>query len=222
MRAYVHGLIGETLPTVARGRPNTIVKVTGDRALVETKEGHQNYASLTELQNLADRVFDGEEVELRRRGRSAFHAAVLATLPEVAYSLKPRRVWLKAGPAAADAEYRELFPDEDPVTALEGRLVYRSHRARERSTTICRLKKEAALREEGRLACEACGFDYAVQYGELGSGYIECHHRLPLGQGDERETSIEDLALLCASCHQMIHRSKLALSVDDLKAILAG
>jgi hypothetical protein len=219
MRGHVRQLVGETLTTVARGRRNTIVEVTDDRVLVETEEGHRNYASLKELQDLADRVFGGEEVEVPLRGRSAFHAAVLATLPEVDHALNPRRFWLRDPPGAFDAEYSELFQDEAPATAREGRLMYQQHRVRERSPILCRLKKEAALREEGRLVCEACGFDFARQYGALGEGFSECHHRSPLGQGEERETALEDLALLCANCHRRIHRSKL-ISVEELRSSL--
>jgi hypothetical protein len=83
MRSVVRGLIGETLHTVAEGNPNTVVSVTRDRALIETGTGHRNYASLPELQSIADRVCAGEEVVVPVRGRSAFRVAVMARLPEV-------------------------------------------------------------------------------------------------------------------------------------------
>jgi hypothetical protein len=220
MREYVRQRVGQTLFTVAQGRPNTIVDVTHDRVLVETEEGDRNYASLTELQSVADRIFAREEVVLELRGRSAFHAAVLATLPDLDYALNPRRFWVKDPPGAFDAEYNELFPDEDPATAQEGRQAYRVHRVRERSPVLCRLKKQAVLSEQGRLACEACGFDFESQYGALGEGYIECHHRVALAEGEERETALEDLALLCANCHRVIHRSKRKLSVEQLRESL--
>ena len=59
------------------------------------------------------------------RQRSAFYMAVLATLPEVDYALNPRRVWLKDSVSTFDAEYADLFPDEDPAVASEGRRSYR-------------------------------------------------------------------------------------------------
>ena len=85
---------------------------------------------------------------------------------------------------------------------------------------LSKLKKETVLRDEGRLSCEACGFDFERRYGELGLGFIECHHRFPLGEGEERETTLDDLALLCANCHRMIHRSKLTQSVEELQRAL--
>lgn len=216
MRELVRELEGKTLYTVARARPNVIVRVTADQALVETEDGDQNWVSLNELQKYADRIFAGEEVVLPLRGRSAFHAAVLATLPELDHALNPRRFWLKDPPEAFDREYDELFPEEDPTSAQEGRLRYRRHRVRERSLVLRRLKIEAALREDRELACEACGFDFAAQYGVLGEGFIECHHRVPFADGEERETTLADLALLCANCHRMIHKAGAAMSVEDL------
>src|SRR3954454_19382255 len=184
MRKLVRGLEGETVFTVAQGRPNKIVRTTEDRVLVETEDGDQNWASLEELQQLASGIYAGEEVVLEARGRSAFHAAVLATLDELDYALSPRRFWLKDPPERFDREYDELLlREEDPTTAREGRVLYRRHRVRERSPILRRLKIEAALRESGHLACEACGFDFAAQYGGLGEGFIECHHRVQLAEG---------------------------------------
>lgn len=216
MRQVVRRLENETLSTVARGRPNRVVRVTDDQVLVETEDGHQNWASLEQLQEYANRIFAGEEVVLPLRGRSAFHAAVLVTLPELDYALNPRRFWLKDPPEAFDREYGELFSEEDPATAREGRVRYRQHRVRERNPALRRLKIQTALREIGHLACEACGFDFASQYGVLGEGFIECHHRVQLATGDERDTTLADLALLCANCHRMIHRAGADMLVEGL------
>lgn len=87
-------------------------------------------------------------------------------------------------------------PDEEDVAGMEGRLLYRRHRARERNDAIVKRKKESVLRRSGRLACEACGFDFERAYGDLGRGYIECHHLIPLGEGGTRVTRLDDLAVL--------------------------
>src|SRR4051794_18763332 len=68
MRVVLSGMIGQTVRTVAQERPNTIISLTQTRVLVETVEGHRNYASVHELQELADRVY-GER-------RSRFRCAV--------------------------------------------------------------------------------------------------------------------------------------------------
>ncbi len=215
MREYLQERVGRTVFTVAENKPNTIVALTRKRVLVETGPGDQNYASIPDLQVLAERVFAGEIMEVPRHERSAFNVAVLVTLPGVAYALNPRRVWLE-GFAALDAEFAELFPEEDSASATEGRWRYRTHRLRERSAALVRTKKADVLERTGRLACEACDLDYAERYGELGEGFIECHHRAPLSDSGERESTLDDLAVVCASCHRMLHRSLCTLTVEEL------
>lgn len=57
-------------------------------------------------------------------------------------------------------------------------------------------------------------------YGELGTGYIEAHHKVPVALIEEGETTkLSDLAALCANCHRMIHRNGL-MSVEALAAHL--
>jgi hypothetical protein len=219
MRLYLQSLVGQTVFTVAQLKPNTIVEV-GERQVLVRTETDTNPVSIAKLQEIADRVFAGEIVQVETRGRSAFYVAVLVTLPGVAYALNPRRVWLE-GFGAIDSEFDDLDLGE-AASAVEGRLLYRAHRLRERSTTLARSKKADAVKRLGRLACECCDMDYAQQYGELGEGYIECHHRAPLADGGVRETTLADLALVCASCHRMLHRSLCSLRVDELRARIAG
>jgi 5-methylcytosine-specific restriction protein A len=114
----------------------------------------------------------------------------------------------------------ELFlSDDDEVP--EGRLLARLHRLRVRNRSLVRRKKEAALRDFGTLACEVCSFDFAKHYGELGEGFIECHHTVPLGQLTvDHVTKLRDLALVCANCHRMLHRGPRWRSVLELRSII--
>lgn len=111
-------------------------------------------------------------------------------------------------------------PVDGEDEAIEGRLLFRLHAERERDPDIIRQKKEAELERLGRLLCEVCAFDFAATYGQLGEGFIECHHRLPLSSSGECKTRLSDLALVCPNCHRMLHRSKTALSVEELAALL--
>ena len=97
-------------------------------------------------------------------------------------------------------------PDEEEVEAPEGRLLYRHHRVRERSSRLKKKKIEATLKTHGKIACEACGFDFGEVYGERGEGFIECHHVKPLHEAGQTTTRLSDLALVCSNCHRMIHR----------------
>jgi 5-methylcytosine-specific restriction protein A len=113
--------------------------------------------------------------------------------------------------------------DEDEMfEAEEGRLLTRLHHSRERNRRLVAKCKERCIKKQGRVSCEACGFDFERIYGERGRGFIECHHTRPvhtLRPGDK--TRLEDLALLCANCHRMIHAGRSWLTVAALKALLA-
>ena len=74
------------------------------------------------------------------------------------------------------------------------------------------------LNATGKLSCEVCGFDFKARYGDLGEGYAECHHTIPVSQlKKQQKTKLSDLSILCANCHRMIHRSRPMLSIEQLK-----
>lgn len=111
--------------------------------------------------------------------------------------------------------------DED-FEAEEGGLILRLHLSRERSRKLIQKKREQVLAEKGRLVCEACDFEFAAVYGDLGDGFIEVHHMKPvagLSPGDKTRT--EDLAIVCANCHRMLHRRKALLSVGNLRELVS-
>jgi 5-methylcytosine-specific restriction endonuclease McrA len=101
----------------------------------------------------------------------------------------------------------------------EGKQVLVRHLIRERDPRIVRQKKASVIHATGGLACEICGFDFYAVYGDLGREFCECHHRLALNNG-ERTTRLEDLAILCANCHRMIHRRVPMLNTDKLREIV--
>jgi 5-methylcytosine-specific restriction protein A len=83
-------------------------------------------------------------------------------------------------------------------------------------------KKAAALEATGRLACEACGFDFRERYGERGEGFIECHHLSAVSTlRPGQRTRLSELALVCSNCHRMIHRRTPWLALDELRALVS-
>lgn len=101
----------------------------------------------------------------------------------------------------------------------EGQVLYKLHKVRERDKRITIAKKKQVLKEHGQLKCEACGFDFEKTYGELGKGYIECHHLVPLSNFQGRkDTKLDDLALLCSNCHRMIHRDLETRTIKEFKS----
>jgi 5-methylcytosine-specific restriction enzyme A len=115
-------------------------------------------------------------------------------------------------------------PDDDAeiAEAFEDQLLTRMHLTRERNRALIRKKREAVLRETGRLACEACGFDFNATYGSHGTGFIEVRHVSPLHtlQPGSR-TRLQDLVVLCADCHRMVHARARWLTLLQLKELLA-
>lgn len=130
---------------------------------------------------------------------------------------------ISATVAAPDGAGAVPTEDVDEFEAPEGRVLFRLHRSRERSRTLVRRKKDLTLERLGRLSCQACDFDFSERYGRLGEGFIECHHTVPVSQlrpGDR--TRLQDLALVCANCHRMLHRGGETLTIAALREIIRG
>jgi 5-methylcytosine-specific restriction enzyme A len=126
---------------------------------------------------------------------------------------------LRAG--ARSGEFDTLPPvvvDEDGVA--EGRLLERRHYVRERNPKLRAEKINKALKLHGCVACEVCGFDFERTYGDRGARYAECHHAVPLHVSGETKTRLEDLVILCANCHRMIHRGDPWLTPAELRSLV--
>ncbi|GAB98356.1 hypothetical protein KILIM_134_00050 [Kineosphaera limosa NBRC 100340] len=112
-------------------------------------------------------------------------------------------------------------PDLDiPLEAHEGRTELVSHLRRERDPKLRAAKIEAVLRGHGALTCEVCDFNFGATYGDVGDGYIEVHHLVPLHASGETMTRLADLALLCSNCHRMIHRRMPWLTPEELQDVV--
>jgi len=141
-------------------------------------------------------------------------------LAAVAEAIRKGAVEASAEPKGTPPAETKIDPDEE---FQEGAVLTRLHKRRERDPKASAKKKAAVLQEKGKLQCEACGFDFAVAYGQLGIGFAECHHRLPLASlGSRTGTRLGDLAVLCANCHRMIHKTRPLMSVEDFKRVVVG
>jgi hypothetical protein len=84
------------------------------------------------------------------------------------------------------------------------------------------IKKKPTVISIHETKCQVCGFDFLEAYGEYGRGFIEIHHKIPLGTRRE-EIAVDpgkDLTCLCSNCHRMIHRRRDdILAVEELKAL---
>lgn len=107
--------------------------------------------------------------------------------------------------------------EDEEYEAEEGRLLFRKHRRYERDRKLVARKRADVLKKTGRLACEVCDFDSSEEYGE-GVVVIDVHHVLPLHKIGESKTRLTDLALVCPTCHRVIHAHKPFITPAELKA----
>lgn len=117
-------------------------------------------------------------------------------------------------------------PQADPIDIVdkesfpEGAEKRHLHLIRERNQTVVLKAKRLGLERDPLLRCEVCGFSFVETYGELGMGFIKAHHKQPVAElkpGDR--TRVEDIALVCANCHDMLHRGDRTLTLDELRSL---
>ena len=156
-------------------------------------------AGLTRGNRLERQIWD--ELSADPRELRALAGAIRTGMPEAA----------SAPPVDEDAEF------------LEGDVLSRLHRSRERNRAAVARKKQDVLNRTGKLACEACNFNFASAYGSLGDGFAECHHTVPLAKlPGRRVVQLSELAVLCANCHRMIHKTRPLMSVVTFRALVVA
>lgn len=103
---------------------------------------------------------------------------------------------------------------KEAARAVEGIAREITITARTRSNAL----RRAALKN-AKGVCEACGTDYSKLLGGLGERVLQVHHRQQLALADEPKVNgIEDVAVVCANCHLMIHADMSnALRVEELR-----
>lgn len=141
--------------------------------------------------------------------------AELERHPTVLHSINAPATELEDTPKETEtAPTQHVPPPPKALSAEEAKERYRTHRVLERSRKLRDAKIKHHLSCEASLACEACGFDFGEFYGDIGDGYIEVHHKVPLAELPPNVvTTVDDLALLCANCHRIAHRKRKTLSV---------
>ncbi|MFZ5534104.1 MAG: HNH endonuclease [Pseudomonadota bacterium] len=115
-------------------------------------------------------------------------------------------------------EFHETLADPaEESWDIEGRKSLRRHVTRERSEKLIKDFK-ARLTD---FTCSVCGFSFETVYGDLGLGFIEAHHTIPIATLTAQTVmSISDLVPVCSNCHRMLHRSNPPLSVKKLQKVV--
>lgn len=103
----------------------------------------------------------------------------------------------------------------------EGRLLTRWHAYRERDRGLVKSAKAAFKLKHGRLFCEACNLDPQTLYGPRGEDRLQAHHRTPIEEMIPGSvTKADDLAMVCPTCHDIIHARRPWITVEDVAALL--
>lgn len=120
-----------------------------------------------------------------------------------------------------------ISPESHVVETLQGPLpvyentVLRWHLTQERQGAAGRLAKEMKP-----LICEGCGLDGVAAFGpELSSRCMEAHHLSPVSampEGGRIVDPIKDFAILCATCHRLIHGLTRPDDLPTLRKLWAG
>ena len=112
-------------------------------------------------------------------------------------------------------------PDKDAELALEGGKHIKTHLKTERNSRAAALFKALRAQKHPNLDCEVCGFSFQRVYGELGSGFIEAHHReLLSARRRRRRPQEDDYDFVCSNCHRMLHRMGDAMDAAALKKVI--
>ncbi len=82
------------------------------------------------------------------------------------------------------------------------------------------LRDEALRRSSG--VCEGCGTDYSTILAGRGTCVLQVHHRNQLAlNAVPVVTRLEDLAVVCANCHALIHAdARHVVAVQELRSLL--
>lgn len=131
--------------------------------------------------------------------------------------LTPKQlIRIGSGWYASDEKGAWLLPEEiDPALPLtEGA---------SRSVTINAYERNPVARakclEHYGYSCSVCAFSFEHTYGPIGKHYIHVHHVVPLSEikGKYVVNPLTDLIPVCPNCHAMIHNTRPAQSVAQLK-----
>jgi len=152
-----------------------------------------------------------------------FNNGVGQKCPWIIFKRDSKRIKLAARKIAEG-----ILPPEDVETLRnlpkrsfeEGQRKLITHSRIERNQSVVREAKRRFKRLNGRLYCEICGFDFSQRYSDRGSDFIEAHHKEPIsGLGRAVKVTVDDLEMVCANCHRMLHRQPW-ISAQELRQLV--
>lgn len=141
-------------------------------------------------------------------------------LYRVSYSSSDPRIYSSL--SAKNRVIKEELPILPSITVQSEEKFLEGERRATTATTRNSQLRIAAKRKWG-LKCYCCGFDFEEFYGSKAKGFAIVHH-LELFAGkdtEKREAVVEDVRVICANCHYVIHMETPPIDVDILKEHLS-
>lgn len=123
--------------------------------------------------------------------------------------------------------YKEIFDihDEEPINRgfVEGNkitVLVNKYERNPQARTLCISYYRA--KNNGRIKCEICNFDFGKIYGEEFSEKIHIHHIKEISSiGEEYEVdAIADLLPVCPNCHMIAHSKTPAYTPDEIREMI--
>lgn len=75
-----------------------------------------------------------------------------------------------------------------------------------------------AKKTNSNYRCEVCEMSFKEFYGNVGEGYIIAHHINPIGSRKHGSTTtLDDIALVCSNCHDMLHKKEPPMRINELR-----
>ena len=109
---------------------------------------------------------------------------------------------------------RQVEPNSEIVEGAEIEYSVTSYERDPRARKLC-IKRWGVDRV-------VCGINFGRIYGEIGLGYIQIHHLVPLSliRNKYKLDTEKDLRPVCPNCHAMLHRRSPPLSVEELRQLI--
>ncbi len=79
-----------------------------------------------------------------------------------------------------------------------------------------------AAKEQYNYTCQICDYRPPTLFGKrLQSTALDCHHLNPFSERSNftRESTVDDVTVLCANCHRLVHSERPALKLDKAKSL---
>jgi predicted HNH restriction endonuclease len=90
-------------------------------------------------------------------------------------------------------------------------------------TTVRNAKLRVAAKKKWGLKYYCCGFHFEKFYGQAAKGSAIVHHlqTFTTASDQQRKATIEDVRVVCANCHYILHLKNPPMGVNELKEIIS-